>query len=94
MCGPRRGGGGGGTGGSGPPLENHNAIEFLGKTGPNPLENHKATKPVFNVGPSSARHLNGISLVGRRCPPFSGSWILSPLINKKTHPKNVRVGPL
>ena len=44
--------GGGGGRGSGLPLNNHKAIGFLSKTGPDPLENHKATKLVFNVGPS------------------------------------------
>ena len=41
-----------GGGGSGLPLNNHKAIGFLSKTGPDILENHKATKLVFNVGPS------------------------------------------
>ena len=31
-------------------------------TGGGGLENHKATKPAFNVGPSSARQRNGISM--------------------------------
>ena len=31
---------------------------------PNLYENHKATKLAFNVGPSSACHLNGVSIAG------------------------------
>ena len=53
--------------GSGPhPLENHKNKGFLNSnTGPEPLKNHKATKPAFNVGPSSARQRNAVSLAGR-----------------------------
>ena len=48
-----------------PPLENYKAIGFLSNTGPDPLENHKATKPVINVGSSSARQRNAISMAFR-----------------------------
>ena len=58
-----------GRGGAGgldpPPMKNHKNIGFPRKTGPDPLKNYKATKPAFNVGPSFARSLNGVSLVGR-----------------------------
>ena len=40
-------------------------IGFLSNSGPDPQKNYKATEPAFNVGPSSARHLNGILLAGR-----------------------------
>ena len=63
-----------------PPLKNHKNIGFFSKTGSDPLKNHKATKPAFNVGPSLARHLNGVSLVGRWFPAFSAIWILFSLI--------------
>ena len=46
--------------GAGVPLENHKAIGFLSRTGPDPLDNRKATKPAFNVGPLSARKRNAI----------------------------------
>ena len=55
----------GGPGGRTPSLENHKSIGFLGKTGPDPMKNHKATKPAFNVGPSSVRQRNGISMALR-----------------------------
>ena len=47
------------------PLENHKNIGFLSNTGSDPLNNHKATKAAFNVGPSLARHGNGVSLADR-----------------------------
>ena len=53
-------GGGGGQGIRIPPLENHKAIGFLNKSGPNPLENYKATKPAFKAGSASARQRNAI----------------------------------
>ena len=64
--------GGGGGQGAGTPLKNHKNKGFLSNTGPDlsntgpdPIKNHKATKPAFNVCPSSARHFNGVSLVGQ-----------------------------
>ena len=53
--------------GSGPhsPLKNHKSIGFLSNTGPDPLKNYKATKPAFNVGLSSARQRNAISMAFR-----------------------------
>ena len=45
--------------------ENHKNIGFLSNTGQDPLKTHKATKPAFNDALSSARHLNGVSRVGR-----------------------------
>ena len=42
--------------------KNDKSIGFLSNTGPDPLKNHKATKPTFNVGPSSARQRNAISM--------------------------------
>ena len=56
---------GGGTGGPDPPLKNHKNIGFLCNTGLDPLKNHKATKPAFNVGPSSARQRNIVSMAFR-----------------------------
>ena len=52
---------------SGPyPLKNQKKnIWFLSNIGPDPLKNHKATKPAFNVGPSSARQRNAISMAFR-----------------------------
>ena len=38
---------------------------FFRNTGPEPLKNHKATKPAFNVGPSSARQRDAISMAFR-----------------------------
>ena len=55
-------------------------IYYLSNTGPDPLKNHKATKPAFIV-PLAKRHLNGVSLPGRRWSTLSGIWILSPFIN-------------
>ena len=40
-------------------------IGFLCNTGLDPPKNHKATKPAFNVGPSSARQRNAISMAFR-----------------------------
>ena len=54
-------GGSRGAGGLDPPEKLQN-IGFLCNTGPDPLKNHKATKPAFNVGPSSARQRNAISM--------------------------------
>ena len=52
--------------GTPPPPENHKNIGFLCNTGPDPLKkNHKAAKPEFNVGPSSARQRNAISMAFR-----------------------------
>ena len=60
---------GGSRGGQGvrtpPPLKNHKNTGFLCNTGPDPLKNHKATKPAFNVGLSSARQRNAISMALR-----------------------------
>ena len=55
-------GGSRGGRGSGLPPEKITNIGFLCNTGPDPLKNHKATKPAFNVGPSSARQRNAISM--------------------------------
>ena len=49
-----------GVGGPDPPGKLQN-IGFPSNTGPDPLKNYKATKPAFNVEPSSARHLNGLT---------------------------------
>ena len=57
------GGSRGGTLGS-PPEKSQN-IGFLCNTGPDPLKIHKATKPAFNVGPSSARQRNAMSMAFR-----------------------------
>ena len=35
------------------------------------------------IGPQAKRHLNGVSLMGRSWPAFSGIWILSPHFNLK-----------
>ena len=47
------------------PLKNNRNIGFLSITGPDFLKNHIATKLAFNVGPTSARQGNAISLAGR-----------------------------
>ena len=51
--------------GSGPLLKNHKTIGLLCNTGLDHLKNHKASKPAFNVGPSSARKRNAISMAFR-----------------------------
>ena len=56
------GGSRGGGGGVRTPLKNHKNIGFLCNTGLDTLKNHKATKPALNVGPSSARQRNAISM--------------------------------
>ena len=56
---------GGGTRGLDLPLINHKAKGFLSNIGPNPLKKGTCNQPAFNVGPSSARQRNAISLVGR-----------------------------
>ena len=61
---PERGGGGGAEGPD-TPSKNHKNIGFLSNTGLDPLKNQKATQPTFNVGPSSARRRNAISLAFR-----------------------------
>ena len=60
MCGSRGRGQGVRT-----PLKNHKNIGFLSYSGPDPLKYHKATEPAFNVGPSSARQRNAISMAYR-----------------------------
>ena len=41
-----------------------------------------------NIGTLAKSHLNGVLLVGRGWPAYSGIWILSPLIKlKKKHVK-------
>ena len=55
----------GGAEGPDPPEKNHKNIVFLTNSGPDPLKKHKATEPAFNARPSSARHLNGVSLACR-----------------------------
>ena len=59
-------GGGGGGRGSGHSLKKHKNIGFLSNTGPDPI--NTAIKPAFNVGQSSARQRNAISMVGRWWP--------------------------
>ena len=54
--------GGGGEEGVRTPHEKSQNMGFLSNTGPDHLKNHKATKPAFNVGSSSARQRNGVSL--------------------------------
>ena len=47
----------------------------LSNTGPDPLINHKASMPGFNVGPSSARQRNAISMEFRwRANDDQQSW--------------------
>ena len=55
----------GGTGAPDPSLKNHKNIGFHSKPGPDPWKNHKATKPAFNVGQSSARQRDAISMAFR-----------------------------
>ena len=54
----------GGGGWSGPPV-NYKNIGSLCNASPDPLNNHKSTKPAFNVGPSSVRQRNAISMAFR-----------------------------
>ena len=61
---PDMGGSRGETGGP-DPLKNHKNIGFLCNTDQDPLKNRNATKPAFNVGPSSARQRNAISMAFR-----------------------------
>ena len=48
-----------------PPEKSQKNIRFLSNTGPDPLKSHKATKSAFNVGPTSARQRNAISIKWR-----------------------------
>ena len=76
----------------------HKNIGSLSNIGTDPLEKkHKATKKPARIqcwaiiGTPAKRHLNGVSLAGRRRSAYSGALILSPLIDSK---KNVvKVGP-
>ena len=43
----------------------HQKLGCVSNSGQDPLKNHEATEPAFNVGPSLARHLNGVSLAAR-----------------------------
>ena len=73
-----------------PPQENHKAIGFLSKIGPDPLKNHKDTKlhvPSWaTIGPQAKRRFAGGPMMARFND--SGIWILSPHQVKKV----VRVG--
>ena len=61
MCGSRGGGGGGGGDrGPDPPEKSQKYSIFLSI-----LARIPANKPAFNVGPSSVRQRNGVSLAGR-----------------------------
>ena len=80
------GGGGGGTGCPDPPLENYKNIGFLSNTGLDPLKSQSYQSSIqcwAIIGPPVKCHLNGPLLVGRWWPPYSGIWILHPLINLK-----------
>ena len=46
-------------------MKNYKNIGFLSNTGLDPLKNHKATELAFNVGQSSARQRNAISMAFR-----------------------------
>ena len=89
MCGSR-----GGDRGSGhPPPEKSQKIGLSSNTGPDPLKNHSYQASIqcwATIGPPAKRHLNGVLLVGRRWPAYSGSWIISLLIKLK---KRIKVGP-
>ena len=52
----------GGQGVRTPPLKNHKNIGFPSNNDLDPLKNHKTTEPAFNVGPSSARQRNSITM--------------------------------
>ena len=75
---------GGGAGGPDNPLKNHINIGFLSNTGPDPLkksQNFQASIECWGIiGTPAKRHLNGVSLAGRRWPVLSDIWIL-PLSN-------------
>ena len=51
--------------GSGTPMKNRKNIGFLLQYWPGSSENHKTTKPAFNVGSSSARQRNAITMAFR-----------------------------
>ena len=57
-------GGGGGARGPDTPYKPQK-LGFLSNAGPDPVKSHKATKPEFNVGSSSTRQRNAISMVFR-----------------------------
>ena len=83
--------------GSGPPpprpMENYKNIGFLSKTCLDPLEISRLPSSIqcwAIIGPPAKRHLNGVSLAGRRWPAYSGIWIHPPLIKLKNA---VKVGP-
>ena len=62
-----------------PPPKNHQNIGVLSNTGPDPLKITKLPSQYSIwaiIGTSAKRHLNGVSLAGRRWPAFSG--ILDP----------------
>ena len=87
-----------GAGGPDPPPEISQKYGgyFFCNTGPDRLKNHKTTKPAFNVGPSSVRQRNAISVAFRwRADdgPFKEvfGWSLYPLINLKG--KNIKFEP-
>ena len=77
MCGSR------GEGGrwSGPPLENHKNIGFLAILVPIPLKSlsYQASFQFWAIiGTPAKRHLNGVSVAGRRGPANSGIRIIPP----------------
>ena len=93
-----RGSRGGWGRGSGPPLENHKAIEFLINTGTDPMENYEATKPAFNVGLSSASNETSFKCRFADGPMVARfEWYLDSLsshqLRKKQHKNVVKVGP-
>ena len=77
-------GSGGGTGGPDPPLENHKNIGFLAILVPIPLKSlsYQASFQGWGIIDTAAkRHLNGVSLAGRRWSANCGIWIIPPPSN-------------
>ena len=83
-----------------PPLKNHRNIGFLRNTGLDPLKSQRylasiqclASTARQQNGPPAKRHFNGVSLVGRWLPIYSGIWILYPRITKKTTKSVIKSG--
>ena len=70
-----------------PPPENHKNIWYRSNTVPEKSQSYQASIQCWAIiGTPAKRHLNGVSLAGRRWSADSGIWILSSL------PKNISIG--
>ena len=77
-----------------PLLKNHKNIGFLSNTGPGPMKNHKAAcKASIQcwaiIGTPVKCHLNGILLVGRWWPAYSGIGFFLPSWTKTNKQKTL-----